>query len=83
MKLKHGYICDICGKEVTFKTTFLPNYNTIKWSHPEGGWGERDATETIYFCSMSCLQKALKKVYFGASVKLSYDFLEDFREKNG
>jgi len=76
-----GYECDICGKRVIFKLRFLPQFNVITWSFPVGDAGERTVTEDIYICSLECMIKALKKIYFGANIKLSYDFLESIRDK--
>ena len=77
-----GYECDICGKHVIFRPRFLPQFNVITWSFPAGNGGERTATEDIYICSLECMIKALKKIYFGAHIELSYDFLESIKEKN-
>lgn len=76
-----GYTCDICKKETIYNITRSNEESTIKWSHPVGGWGERDETDTIMVCSMRCLFKALKGVYFGADIRLSYEFLESFRNE--
>lgn len=73
-----GYICDICHKEVIYEYDFLPQKNILKWNSQDG-WG-RDALEETYVCSMECLIKALKNAYFGAEIKLSYDFLESLRK---
>lgn len=73
-----GYKCDICGKEIIFKLDFLPQYNTITWTHPSGEGGIE--TEEIDICSTNCFLKALKRVYFGAHIELSYDFLNSYRE---
>ena len=76
-----GFECDICHKKTIYILDFLPEKNTITWSHPVGGWGERDQTDKIDVCSLECLLKALKKVYFGAIIKLSSDFLDSLREE--
>jgi hypothetical protein len=80
VKNKIGYECDICHKKIEYKFDFLPQRNTIKWSHPSGGWGESSETEKIDVCSLDCLLKALKDVYFGANIKLSSDFLNSLRQ---
>lgn len=69
-----GYECDICHKKIMYESALYHENNTIIWSHPSGGWGERTETERIDFCSWECFCKALKNVYFGADIKLSYDF---------
>ncbi len=76
-----GYKCDICGKTVIFKLKFLPQFNIITWSFPAGNGGERMVTEDIYICSLECMIKALKGIYFGAHIELSYDFLKSINEK--
>ena len=75
-----GYICDICKKEVIYEFDFLPERNTITWSHPSGGWGESNEKENIHICSLDCLLKALKRVYYGADIYLSSNFLDSIRK---
>lgn len=74
-KVCKGHNCDICGKKIEFNSKLFRNINTIKWEHPSGGWGENTEYECIVICnSIDCLNKALKKVYYGAKVNLNSDF---------
>lgn len=74
-----GYVCDICNTNIVFKHVDFPQKNILTWSHPSGAWGESTGEESINFCSMKCLLKALRKVYYGANIELSSDFLENWR----
>ena len=69
-----GYVCDVCKKEVKYSSILDNSRNTVRWSYPDG-------YENADICSVSCLLKYLKGVYFGAEVSLSGQFLDDLRIK--